>query len=174
MEFEPIYLCGDFAVYAENEFTQLNLNAERVKAGFILTNPATEISLKNIEKQGYLFFSGRIKLTKEFDIDDTNCRLVFNKTGINAINVYVNGSLVENILWAPFQCDISKYVKKGKNIITLEIVNNLRNLMGPHHLADGESYTVGPGAFYKEPCVWNKNPQSTWDDDYVFVEVSVI
>ena len=174
MEIEPIYLCGDFAVYAENEFTQLNLNAERVKAGFILTKPATEISLKNIEKQGYLFFSGRIKLTKEFDIDDTNCRLVFNKTGINAINVYVNGSLVENILWAPFQCDISKYVKKGKNIITLEIVNNLRNLMGPHHLADGESYTVGPGAFYKEPCVWNKNPQSTWDDDYVFVEVSVI
>lgn len=174
MEIESIYLCGDFAVYAQNEFESLDRNAMRVKKGFYLTKPENEISLKNIEKQGFLFFCGRMKLSKEFDITNKNCRLLFKKTGINAVNIYVNGVLADKLLWEPLECDLSSYIHEGKNIITIEIVNNLRNMLGPHHLEEGECLVVGPSSFFKESCVWNKEPEKFWNEDYCFVEMSII
>ena len=42
--------------------------------------------------------------------------------------------------------------------------NNLRNLLGTHHLGEGECVEVTPGSFYKEKCVWN--PQGNDDDWY--------
>jgi len=174
MEIEPIYLCGNFGVYAKNEFTSLDKDAIRTKDGFYIGKPAKEITLKNIEQQGFLFFAGRTKLTREFDISDKNCKLVFDKTGVNAINIFVNDNFVDTLLWAPLECDISPYVKEGKNTITLEVVNNLRNMLGPHHLKEGEALSVSPRQFFKEKCFWAAEPEKTWDDDYCFVEVSLI
>jgi hypothetical protein len=48
----------------------------------------------------------------------------------------------------------------------LELTSGLRNLLGPHHLEEGESYGVGPGSFFKEPNIWGHAP---WNDDYCFV-----
>ncbi len=78
-------------------------------------------------------------------------------------------------MWEPFTLDISKWLKKGKNKIEITAVNNLRNLLGPHHLEEGESYHVTPGSFFKEPCIWNRYKASeTWNDNYCFVETGVI
>ena len=67
--------------------------------------------------------------------------------------------------------DITPFVHAGENEMELSIVNNLRNLLGPHHLEEGESYSVGPGSFYKSdsPFAWGID----WNDDYCFVETSV-
>ena len=32
---------------------------------------------------------------------------------------------------------------------------------------------VGPHSFFKESCVWNWNPEETWDEDYCFVEMGI-
>ncbi len=174
MEIEPIYLCGDFGVYAKDNFVKLDKDAVRIKNSFYIDKCVKEISLKNIEQQGFLFFAGRIKLTREFDISDKNCKIVFDKTGINAINVFVNGKFVDTLLWEPLECDLSAYVKEGKNTLTLEVVNNLRNMLGPHHLKEGECLSVAPRQFFKEKCFWAAEPEKSWDDDYCFVEVSLI
>ncbi|UKI35919.1 MAG: hypothetical protein L6V93_17995 [Clostridiales bacterium] len=40
-------------------------------------------------------------------------------------------------------------MKEGANELEITITNNLRNLLGPHHLKAGESYSVGPASFFK-------------------------
>ena len=58
----------------------------------------------------------------------------------------------------------------GRQKIKLTLINNLRNLLGPHHLKEGECYNVCPSSFYKENCIWNERAEDTWNDDYCFVE----
>ena len=55
----------------------------------------------------------------------------------------------------------------------LTVVNNLRNLMGPHHAPVGEEPHPGPGSFRKLPSVWTKMQRLEWNEDYCFTELTV-
>ena len=48
------------------------------------------------------------------------------------------------------EVDISKWLKVGENNIELTLYNNLRNLLGPHNMEEGECLTVRPMSFFKE------------------------
>ena len=61
----------------------------------------------------------------------------------------------------------------GENEIEITLINNLRNMLGPHHLEEGESYTVRPASFFKEICLWTKTPNE-WNNGYCFVEFGVV
>lgn len=174
MEVEPIFLAGDFAVCMDGETETLEKNAFRFQGSFKIAEPPSKIHLSEIEKQGYLFFAGEITVEKEFELENTDYELVFHKKGINAIRVYVNGRYVDTVLWNPTRLDISAYLVPGRNTVKLVLINNLRNLLGPHHLKEGESYAVAPRSFFKEPCIWNYNPEAEWDERYCFVELSLL
>lgn len=174
IEIEPCYLCGEFGVEVKDEWKELDRRAYRTGGNFKIVKKPEEITLTEIQKQGFPFFAGSMKISKEFDLTDTNLKLEVTKSGINAINVNVNGENAGDILWQPEVCDISKFLKPGKNKITLTLYGNLRNMQGPHHLKEGECYWVSPSTFYKEKCVWNKEPEKDWCEDYCFCEVSVI
>ena len=174
-EIEPVYLCGDFSVFSTDKFDELERKAFRCDGNFVIDKPVKTITIDNIERQGFLFFSGRMDIEKEFVSNGGTYEIKLDRTGINAINVSVNGCDEITSIWNGDCIDISEYVKEGKNIIRLTLVNNLRNMMGPHHLDEGECISVGPPAFYKEPCVWTggKKPWQPWNDRYCFVEMSV-
>lgn len=172
MEIEGIFIVGDFALKTDAEFTAIENNACRYGGGFTICEKPCEISLKNIEQQGFAFFSGSMTVSKTIEVDDTDYKLVLKKTGINAIHVNVNGEAVGCLIWNPYELDISKYLKKGKNKIELTIVNNLRNLLGPHHLEEGECFAVGPAQFYKNDGPFF-SPSVRWNDSFCFVETSV-
>ena len=106
-------------------------------------------------------------------LDHTDYQIRFNK-GINVIHIAVNGKPVDTLMWEPFSLDLSRVLQAGENEIEITLVNNLRNLLGPHHLKEGETYYASPGSFYKEPCIWNSNPEPAWDDNYCFVESGLI
>ena len=58
--------------------------------------------------------------------------------------------------------------------VEITLINNLRNVLGPHHLSEGECYHVCPNSFIKEKCVWNAdNPEEKWNDGYCFVETGI-
>ena len=61
----------------------------------------------------------------------------------------------------------------GKAKIELTLINNLRNILGPHHLKEGECYMVCPFSFFKEKCIWASDPEEKWDSGYCFVEMGV-
>ncbi|HHU78050.1 MAG TPA: hypothetical protein GXZ29_04105 [Clostridiales bacterium] len=174
MEIEPIYIVGDFSVRTDGSFEKLEKDAVRYYGDFVIDKPAAEVKLSNMEQQGFPFFAGKLKVAKKMVLDHTDYQIRFNKKGINVIHIAVNGKPVDTLMWEPFSLDLSRVLQAGENEIEITLVNNLRNLLGPHHLKEGETYYASPGSFYKEPCIWNSNPEPAWDDNYCFVESGLI
>ncbi len=173
MEIEPCYLVGDFGVRAENAVTELDRNAFRVADGFTVCAQPEEVTLTEIEKQGFLFFAGCLTVEKEFDLGDAAYVLALKRKGVNVVTAKVNGVDAGTILYESDVLELSGLLKPGKNMVELKLYNNLRNMMGPHHLQEGESYGVGPSSFFKENCIWCTWALGQWDEDYCFVETSV-
>ena len=88
--------------------------------------------------------------------------------------MYVNGKFVTKVLWAPFSVDLSDYLTVGENEIEITLVNNLRNLLGPHHHPAGELLSVAPPCFYDEGCLWNGFHGGHFTKKYSFVHTSLI
>ena len=170
MELEAMYLIGDFSVKCNDGFEQLDKNAIRSKGKLVISKPSKEVELKNIEQQGFAFFSGTMTLSKKIMLDDVNKKLKFTLDGINSAGVKVNGKDLGTLIFTPFEFDLSDALKKGENEIELTLTNNLRNLLGPHHLEEGESHMVAPACFFKESPLWRGKP---WNDNYCFVETNV-
>ena len=71
------------------------------------------------------------------------------------------------------QLPLKQFGAEGVITVRYTLINNLRNLLGPHHLNEGESYRIAPNHFFKEPCIWNQNPGAMWNEDYCFVETGI-
>lgn len=171
VEIEAIYLVGDFSVRTDGAWEQLDKKAVRYSGEFALDKPKAEIDIKNIEQQGYPFLCGEMALVGEIDINGENPVLELNMDGINAVKVEING--VERTMLTDNRMSLLPFGVTGRQEIKMTLINNLRNLLGPHHLKCGESVCVGPNAFYKEPCVWNGDPAKDWNEDYCFVEINL-
>ena len=177
MEIESIYILGDFSVRTDGIWDQLNNNASRYKGNFVIDKPVQIINLKHIEKQGYPFFCGEMVLTGKIDITGKNPVLELDIKGVNAVRIEING--ITKVMINDNRLSLKEFGADGATEIKITLINNLRNLLGPHHLEVGESYRVGPGAFYKEFCVWKRPPEkgayydNRWNEDYCFAEMSV-
>ncbi len=169
MEIEAIYLLGDFSVRTDGQWTSLERDAVRYEGGFVLDAPTKTVSLLHLEQQGFPCFCGSLTLEGELDIQGENPVLESRRKGINALTVEING--IQKTVLMDNRIPLSGFGAKGKTQVRLTLTNNLRNLLGPHHLPEGECYGVGPHCFFKEPCVWNSNP--SWNEGYCFVETSL-
>jgi hypothetical protein len=174
MEFEAMYLVGDFGVRCDGEFENIENDASFFDGSFTVVEPTKCVNLKNIERQGFTFFSGELTLSRKFELDSTDYKLDFIRKGVNAVRIKVNGREVKTVMWAPYSADLSDYLTVGKNTVELTLVNNLRNLLGPHHHTSGELLGVCPFHFYKEPCVWNGYSGGYYTDKYCFVNTGLI
>ncbi len=176
MEIEAMYLVGDFGVRGEGDYEEIPNKAVFFKGGFVMTAPAETVTLKHIEQQGYLFFSGELCVEKTFTLaaGDTARALQFTKSGLNAIRVEVGGKPVATVMWAPYSVDLTPYLHAGDNTVTLTLVGNLRNLLGPHHHVGGELLGVAPPHFYNEGCIWNGYAGGYFTEKYSFVHTGLI
>ena len=176
IEIEPMYLVGDFGVRAEGTFEAIERKASFFDGRFVLTAPSKTVTLTNIERQGFLFFAGELCVEKKITLakGDTARVLNFIKEGVNAVRVAVNGKHVTTVMWGPYSVDLTPYLAEGENTVSLTLVGNLRNLMGPHHHGEGELYAVGPFSFFEEPCIWNDyHPNYPYTGKYCFVDTNL-
>lgn len=171
IEIEPIYLVGDFEVSTDGEFEALDKKSVRYSGAFKICKPKKTLIPQNLEKNGFPFFAGSITLEKTITVDDINQKIVFDKKGTNVIMVSVNDREAGTLLWNPTELDLSDYLTIGENTIKVTLINNLRNMLGPHHLEQGESCYVSVSAFYKENRLWASLPE--WNDDYCLVEFGI-
>ena len=169
VEIEAIYLAGDFSVTTTGRWEKLEKNAQRYFGDFEIDTPKKYVNIKNIERQGFPFFCGELTIEGEIEIEGENPVLDLDIKGINAIRVEIEGT--QKVMISDNQLPLKEFGVSGKTKIKLTLINNLRNLLGPHHLPCGESYNVGPRQFFKEPCVWNTNPE--WDDNYCLCEMGI-
>ena len=168
MEIEAVYLLGDFSVGTAGNWTPLEHNAVRYQGGFTLQKPRKTVSAENLQQQGYPFFCGKLCLEGSLNIQGENPVLLFKRKGVNAIKVEIGGK--EQVLLTDDRLPLAPFGQQGLTTVRYTLINNLRNLLGPHHLPQGESLSVTPRQFFKEPCVWNGGSEPNWDENYCFVE----
>lgn len=170
VEVEPVYLVGDFGVRTTGRFQALDRDAVRYQGNFAITEPISRCSLRNLEQQCFPFFAGSLTLRKSINLDSTEYAIRLKKKGVNVIEVTVNGKQAGKLFWEPLELDVSHLLHVGQNEIEIKVINNLRNLLGPHHLEEGDCPGVSPWKFYKEKCPWGQQPEGDWNDDYCFIE----
>ena len=96
----------------------------------------------------------------------------FTPVGANSCRVWINGEEAGFRFQGPYAFRIDPLLRAGMNRIELELTTSLRNLLGPHHLDEGESYSVNTRSFDKEPNAID-NPAPPWNDGYCFVKLGL-
>ena len=145
-ELENVYIAGNFAVSVKK--------MEKRKEGYfhegLSLSPAGRIeSNKDINIQGFPFYTGRIIAEKEVELDGSGkkCFLRFDRFRCTAASVKVNGKHAGILFLPPYRLDITGFVRRGRNLVSVECAGTLRNLLGPFHQENISPNIVGPGSF---------------------------
>lgn len=173
MELEAIYLKGDFAVKTDCDFESLDRRALRTQGNFYITAAPKRLKSGEIASQGYPFFAGSMTFKQTVNLSADECKnrsIKFDRLPSSVTKVKVNGKDAGKIMWQPYEVDISDYLISGENEIEITVTGNLRNLLGPFHLSDGENYWVSPPCFFHESPIWSNGLNKKWTDSYCFVE----
>ena len=179
MEIEAIYLAGNFGVKTVGEFQQLEREAVRCPQGFTLGRRPETVTIDKVHESGLPFFCGKINLSRDFNVEpgqEHGRYLVFDRQMAIVSRFRINGHEINPLIWKPFSICLEGLLLPGVNHLEIELTNSLRNLLGPHHLTEGESYAVGPFSFYKEPGVFAQKwggGQVDWNNDYCLVEFGI-
>ena len=153
-ELEPVYIVGDFGVGLPEQIEELERDAYRIYgAPHITATPAT-VRAESLDLSGYPEFSGELLLERTVTVEDTARSVRLVGRGMNSVSLAVNGRAVATRLFPPYEVDLSEHLQVGENRLELRILNNLRNMMGPHHLNAGETLVASPSSFFKESNVF--------------------
>jgi hypothetical protein len=177
-EIESIYLIGDFGVAAtasarpfagSQKYHDKTLVEKPVyfMSGFEITREAASFD-SDLVLQGYPFYAGTFALSKSFKIEKVlNSKryfLSFPSFEAIGLKVKVNGKELPPLIFSPWETEISGAIREGENVVEVEMVNSLRNLLGPHHHSAGELKEVGPASFTGNPQWPNVGGDANWYD----------
>ena len=154
MEIEPIYIVGNFALSFDGEPIVNGNGKYRVEKQPIITAAPNNVDISELDYSGFAEFAGEITLSREIVLNKTDYHAVLKGRGMNVVKLKVNGKDVATKLYAPYNVELGDYLVEGKNKFEITIINNLRNMMGPHHLKNEEERWVSPGTFYKESNIF--------------------
>jgi len=173
-EIEAVYLAGDFDVRTPGTFTPLERNAVRYHGTFHLAARSRHVTIESLHASGFPFFAGRLIASTKVRLSpspEARYCLECDRIDCNSVGVSMNGVDAGTLCWRPYRLDISGLLVEGENTIALHLTTSLRNMLGPHHRAAGESHFVGPFSFFKEDGVFARTWEGTmeeWTDDYCF------
>ena len=165
-DIEAVFLQGDFGVYGN--FENGKNNNILLGENFVIGKQKQEISC--LIKDGYPFFSGDITLKQKVVLSDTNYELVIDKR-FHLIEVNVNGVHVGRLMFGN-KLDISNALKIGENDIEIVLTVSNRNLLGPFHTTEQETFSVSPHTFERMKK-WNDGKCDTFIDKYAFVKTII-
>lgn len=177
-ELESVYLMGQFGVRHIGETEVLPKEALRYNGTFELCPGLVgkDIDATDLVAAGLPFFAGKAALESTFTLtaeEASSLRaLRFDPRGANTWKIAVNGKDVCARFWEPYIVPVAGLLKEGENTITFSLATSLRNMLGPHHLADGESYGVSTVSFNIETNFAGRRAPATVPG-YCFVELGI-
>ncbi len=156
-EIMPVYLLGDVRV----------VPADR---GFVVA-PASPIELGDWTSEGLPFYPAGVcydfAVTLAADADAIDVRL--GRWDGSVVDVSWDGQHVGDILHPPFALRIDAPAKAGVHSLSLKVIGNMRNMMGPHltvgttgpwsyeyypeHQPSGRDYAFYPSGLHEAPAV---------------------
>ncbi|MBA7590737.1 hypothetical protein ES708_32871 [subsurface metagenome] len=172
VELESIYLIGDFEVEGKFKKEKDIIWGKEFKIKGVRSPQS--IKSKDLVTDGYPFYVGSFLFSQRLNLhphlisfpikgeDGGGGKIFLKFENFNAIvaKVNINKKEVCLVFLPPYQIEVTKFLKKGENLLEIEVTNSLRNLLGPHHHQEAELLSVGPYSFSDE-----KN----WTDNYSFL-----
>ena len=162
VELESIYLVGDFSVEGQ-VLPETPTNPEWSGYGlppvnvccysgetFRLTEPKP-LTKGDTTRQGLPFYAGRLCITVPLPDCGTDVPgrylLKVDSHDAAVAEVSVDGNVLGHFAVEPHEIDITDVILSGKREVQITLFGTLRNLLGPHHHADGELPSVTPNSF---------------------------
>jgi hypothetical protein len=149
---EDVYLVGDFAV-APNASRELIREPRKLKRG-------------SWTRQGYSHYGSAITYVADAEVPrlarGERVFLVAPRAAGTSMELAVNGRKVGVMPWAPYELDVTRFLKRGRNRVELTVVGSRRNLLGPLHGRGPEPNFIGNASFTAPPGrerVYNLIPQ---------------
>lgn len=176
-ELESIYITGSFGVRTEDEISYGERKSIFAGKRFTLTEMPKTVDISKITESGFWFFSGAMELTGNIAVskkENTKYVLSLKKLNAPAARLEVNGKKAAILMFAPFNADITEYLKNGENEVKITLLSGNRNLLGPHHKPQGEIYSVGPSTFTDKYGWADDKSQPVWTDNYSFVKLGIV
>ncbi len=137
-ELEPVYILGDFALDAAD--SGFEISADRA------------LALGAWNEQGQPFYAEGVSYTEEFKLGvaPAECRVRLGRWYGSVARVKVNGQVAGLVLSAPWELDVTKWIRPGANVVEVTVVGTLKNTLGPHHGSPALG-TAWPAMFQKGP-----------------------
>ncbi len=174
-EVESIYIAGHFGVHTDGAWQQLTDDSCRYQGGFVLGALNHEnVPGDRLQEQGLPFFAGDIALkqTVMLTAEETTRphAIEFRQLYGSVLDLEWNGRHLAVLTRPDYRAEIPvEWLKVGENQLKATLVTSLRNMLGPHHLEEGDAHAVGPWHFFKTPggpfTIDNAAP---WNDGYCF------
>jgi hypothetical protein len=137
-EVEPAYVLGEFAL-------------KPAVKGFVIV-PDQPLKLGKWNEQGHPFYAQGVAYRQQFQTDTPTGKyyVALPKWYGSVARVNVNGKVAGYITAPPWECDVTKRLKRGDNTIEVVVIGTLKNTLGPHHgkQALGSAW---PGMFQNGP-----------------------
>jgi hypothetical protein len=179
VEPEAVYLTGDFAVAGDLSHGKPQPRCVRMRPDFALAEER-ETTPGELVTEGYPFYAGRLTLSETVALRAPRPgeRAFLELPTIDAAalaHVDVNGVRAGTIAWAPYEVEITDWLRGGGNEIAVTLVSTLRNLMGPHHRPQGEPDQCWTQDYILDPAWLDDEAQlqERWTDDYYFLRYGI-
>jgi hypothetical protein len=94
----------------------------------LICGPAKIDRLKSWQQLGFGFYSGRVLYRKALNVEGRFKRAWLDLGQVqHYVEVFVNGRFIDTLLWPPYELDVTKYLKEGKNELVLVTANSIAN-----------------------------------------------
>lgn len=145
-EVQPAYVLGDFSLTSAASGFEL-VSADAVAGTAVVgkqsaENPDVESSatleLAPWNELGMPHYGHRVGYSRDYRIDQPAGRYVveLGRWHGSAAKVIINGKSAGYIGWRPWQVDVSRWIRPGKNTIQVVVFGTLKNTLGPHHAGE--------------------------------------
>ena len=107
-------------------------------------------------RQGMPFYAGKVEYLRSFEVAKAEgtflVKLPDSPTGWYGATarVFVNGNDAGFVMSAPWSVDVTKFIKRGKNDVSVQVYGTPKNLLGPHHSGKLRG-SAWPGSFQNGP-----------------------
>ncbi len=140
-ELESAYLRGDFVL-------------RPVEKGFVIApdQPLRLASGLGWNEQGHPFYSAGVAYRQKFEAGKPAGRYFVGlpRWYGSVARVTVNGKPAGYISAPPWECEITKALRRGDNTIEVVVIGTLKNTLGPHH-GNHALGSAWPGMFQNGP-----------------------
>ena len=175
IEPDSIYVLGDFDVACDAPLCD-RVYAYKLGGSFTLV-PPTEKTVGDLTKQHMWFYRGNVEYSITLP-PASGDKTVLTVEAKNAVAMTLTAGEKKRVSHA---CS-ARFDLEGVDVtqpLILTVFGSNRNLMGPHHHANGESYLIGPATYegrwdsltgFMVPELYGKE---IWTDDYGVIPFGV-